>query len=175
MRADLVRAPHDCGDVLDLGRLEQHVGDRDEERALVDRVDDRRVVRDDDDLELRLRLVQVADRREVPVFVDDAVPTRIDRPKARQHDRFGDRDVLMHDRRTGRGADDSADLVADLERHRPPSLGPRADAARLPRVRVLGDAILGPRGHRAERVVDQVRRIGEDRELRAVVGQLHRA
>ena len=40
MRSDLVRAPDDRLDVLDLARLEQDVADRDEQRALVDRVDD---------------------------------------------------------------------------------------------------------------------------------------
>jgi hypothetical protein len=42
------------------------VRDRDEQRALVDRVHDRLVIRHDDDVELRLGLVQVADAREVP-------------------------------------------------------------------------------------------------------------
>ena len=50
--AVLVRVPDDCGDVLDLRRLEQHVRDRDEQRAFVDRVDDRSIVRNDDDIEL---------------------------------------------------------------------------------------------------------------------------
>ena len=37
VRADLVRAAHDRLDVLDLRLLEEHVADRDEQRALVDR------------------------------------------------------------------------------------------------------------------------------------------
>ena len=42
VRADLVRAADDRLDVLDLARLEEDVADRDEQRPLVDRVDDRR-------------------------------------------------------------------------------------------------------------------------------------
>jgi hypothetical protein len=37
----------------------------------------------------------------------------------------------VHHGRAGRRADDAADLVADGERHLPPALGPRADAALL--------------------------------------------
>ena len=47
---------------------------------------------------------------------------------------------------------------------------------RIPRVfhiaRVLEEARLGSRRHRPERVVDQVRRVGEDRELIAVLGEI---
>ncbi len=71
--ADLVRAAHDRLDVLDLGVLEEHVADRHEQRALVDRLDDRAIVLDGDDLEIGLRLVEVAHRREVRLLVDDAV------------------------------------------------------------------------------------------------------
>src|SRR5436189_110556 len=42
--ADLVGACDDRLDVLDLRRLEEDVADRDEQRPLVDRVDDRAVV-----------------------------------------------------------------------------------------------------------------------------------
>ncbi len=44
--------------------------------------------------------------------------------------------------------------------------------ALLPHARVLGEALLGLRRHRGERVVDQVRRVLEDRELGAVVEKL---
>ena len=54
----------------------------------------------------------------------------------------------------------------------PPALAPGPDPALAPGARVLGDALLRRRGHRAERVVDQVRRVLEDRELGAVVEQL---
>ena len=40
VRADLVRAPHDRLDVLDLAGLEEHMADRDEQRPLVDPLDD---------------------------------------------------------------------------------------------------------------------------------------
>ena len=176
MGADLVRAPDDRLDLLDLARLEQHVADRDEQRALVDRVDDGAVVLADDDLEARLRLVEVAHRREVPALVDDAVPRRVDREERREHDRLGDGDVLVHHGRAGGAADDAADLVADRHRHRPPALAPRADPALLPHPRVLGEPILRLRRHRRQRVVDQVRRVLEDRELGAVVEEVaHRA
>ena len=70
------------------------------------------------------------------------------------------------------GADDAADLVADRHRHLPPALAPGADPALLPHARVLGEALLRRRRHRRERVVDQVRRVAEDRELGAVVEQV---
>ena len=73
MGADLVRAADDRLDLLDLAGLEEHVADRDEQRPLVDRVDDRAVVLADDDLEVGLRLVEVAHRGEVPPLVDDPV------------------------------------------------------------------------------------------------------
>ena len=84
VRADLVRPADDRLDVLDLPRLEQDVRDRNEQRAFVDRVDDRPVVVDDDDVELRLRLVEVADARKVAFLVDDAVAARVDRTEAGQ-------------------------------------------------------------------------------------------
>ena len=102
MRADLVRPPDDRLDLLDLAGLEEDVADRDEQGALVDRVDDRAVVLADDDLEVRLRLVEVAHRGEVPPLVDDPVAGRVDREERREHDRLGDGDVLVHHRRAGR-------------------------------------------------------------------------
>ena len=51
VRAGLARAADDRLDVLDLAVLEQDVADRDEQRPLVDRVHDRGVVVDGDDLE----------------------------------------------------------------------------------------------------------------------------
>jgi len=151
------------------------VRDRDEQRALVDRLDDRPVVVDDHDVELRLGLVQVADARKVALLVDDAVAVRIDRPEAGHDDRLGDRDVLMHDGRPGRRPDDAADLVADGHGHLPPALAPGPDAAFLPHPCELEQAFLCGRRHRAERVVDEVRRVAEDREPLAVLGQLHAA
>ena len=175
VRADLVGTPDDRLDVLDLGALEEHVADRHEQRPLVDRVDDRGVVLADDDVEVRMRLVEVAHRREVPPLVDDAVPTGVDRKEAREDDGLGDRDVLVHHRRPGRRPDDPADLVADRHRHRPPALAPRADAALAPHPRVLGESLLRLPRHRRQRVVDQVGRVLEDRELGAVVEQVAHA
>jgi len=150
VRPDLVRPPDDRLDLLDLTCLEEDVADRDKERALVDRVDDGAVVLADDDLEPRLRLIEVAHRREVPTFVDDAVARRIDREERREHDRLGDGNVLVHHGRTGHAADDAADLVAHRHRHRPPALAPRANAALLPHARVLGEPLLGLRRHSGE-------------------------
>ena len=61
--ADLVRALDDRLDVLDAAGLEDHMADRDEQRALVDRLDDRLLVRADDDLGAAcpLPLLQVTD------------------------------------------------------------------------------------------------------------------
>ena len=163
-RAGLVRARDDRGGVLDLRRFVEHVGDRNEQRPLVDRFENLLGAFADDDLEIGLRLVQVANRGEVLGLVDDAVALRVDGAEAREDDRLGDGHVLVHHGRARLGADDPADLVADLERHRPPALGPGADASRPPDTGELGDAILGLGGHRAERVVDQIRRLGEDRK-----------
>src|SRR5207249_3390633 len=69
--------------------------------------------------------------------------------------------------------DDAPDLVADGHRHRPPALAPGADPAGRPRARVLGQPPLRFGGHRAERVVDQVRGLPEDREALAVGEELH--
>ena len=149
------------------------MSDRHEQGSLVDCFDDCDVVGNDDDFEVGLRLVQVTDGREVALLVHDAVAPRVERVEAREDDRLGDRDVLVHDRRARPGADDAPDLVADRDRHLPPAFGPRADAARLPRVRVLEHARLCGFGHRAERVVDQIGRVPEDREPIAVVRQLH--
>ncbi len=101
VRAHLVRAPDDPVDVLDLRGLEEDVADRDEQRALVDRVHDLAVVLADDDLEVALRLVEVADGREVAALVDDPVPLRRGL-EAGEDDGLGDRDVLVHHRRARR-------------------------------------------------------------------------
>ena len=172
MRADLVRAPHDRLDVLDLRLLEQDVADRDEERALVDLLDDLLVVLAHDDLEVGLRLVQVADGREVRALVDDAIPRGIDGPEARERDRLRDRDVLLHHRRARRRADDAPDLVADRHRRGPPALRPRANPALRPHPRELGEPLGRLPRHRPERVAREVRRMLEDRELGAVVEQV---
>jgi hypothetical protein len=69
--------------------------------------------------------MEVADGREVLLLVDDPVPLAAE-VEAREHDRLGDRHVLVHHRRARRRADQSADLVADGDRHVPPALAPRA-------------------------------------------------
>ena len=172
MRPDLVRAPDDRLDVLDLARLEEDVRDRNEERPLVDPLDDLPVVLAHDDLEVGLRLVQVADGREVAALVDHAVPTGIERPEAGERDRLRDGDVLVHDGRPRRGADDASDLVAHRPRRRPPALRPRPDPALGPHARELVQALGRTARHRPERVAHEVRRGLEDRELVAVLPEL---
>ena len=147
VRAHLVRAPDDPLDVLDLRRLEEDVADRDEQGALVDRLHDLAVVLADDDLEVALRLVEVAHGREVAALVDDPVPLRRGL-EAGEDDGLGDRDVLVHHGRAGGCADDAADLVSDRQRHLPPALAPGADPTLAPRPRVLGEPLLRLRRHR---------------------------
>ena len=173
--ADLVRALDDRLDVLDAPGLEDDVADRHEQRPLVDRGDDLLLVAADDDLGPAglLRLLEVPDRREVLLLVHDPPPLSA-QVEAREDDRLGDGHVLVHHRRARRRADQARDLVADGDRQLPPALAPGPDAARVPRVRVLGQAALGLGGHRAQRVADQIRRLREDREALAVVGQLQR-
>jgi len=131
---------------------------------------------DGDDLEVGLRLVEVAHRREVRLLVDDAIAharsTHEALPEARDHDLLGDRDVLVHDDRAGRGAHDPRELVADRDGHLPPAFAPRADAALAPHAGVLEQPVLGRRRHRRERVVDQVDAVAEDREAVAIGEQL---
>ena len=172
MRADLLAAALDRGHVLELGDLVEHVADGDEQRPLVDRLEQRVQVRHDLDLGARLRLEQVAHRGKLALDVDDAVSRRL-QPEAGEDDHHRDGHVLVHARRAGACADDPADLVADGQRHVPPALAPRADAARLPHARVLGEAVLGRGRHRGQRVVDQVGRVGQDREAVAVGGDVH--
>jgi hypothetical protein len=163
-----MRAPHDRLDVLDLTRLEQHVLHRDEQRPLVDLAE--HVVRRRD-LEPAPRLEHVANRREVLALVDDSAPLA-GLLEAREDDRLGNGHVLVHAHRPRRRADDAADLVTDRERCRPPPLAPRADPALGPRARVLAHPLLDRSGHRSERVVDQVRRVLEDRKAIAVIEQV---
>ena len=173
VRADLLAAPLDRRHVLELGDLVEHVADGDEERPLVDRLEQRVQVRHDLDLRAGLRLEQVAHRGKLALDVDDPIPRRL-QPEAGEDDHHRDGHVLVHARRAGAGADDPADLVADGERHVPPALAPRADAALLPHARVLGEVVLGRSRHRGQRVVDQVGGVGQDREAIPVGGHVHR-
>jgi hypothetical protein len=169
-----VRPSDDRVDILDPAGLEYHVADRDEECALVDRLDDRLLVRADDDLgpSRALRLLEIAHRREVLLLVDDAVSARRE-AEAREDDCLRNRHVLVHDGRAWRRADQTADLVADGQGHLPPPLAPRASATFVPASGVLGEATLGLGRHWAQRVADQVRGLVEDRKSLAVVDQFH--
>ncbi len=147
------------------------MADRDEKRALVDRLHDLAVVLADNHLEVGLRLEEVAHRWEVAALIDDPVPFR-SRSEAGEHDGLGDRDVLVHHRGARGRAHDATDLVADRQRQLPPALTPGPDPALAPGPCVLGEPLLHPGRHRPKRVVDQVRRVLEDRKLGAVVEQL---
>ena len=170
-RALLVGPGDDRLDVLDLAGLVENVGDRHEQRPLVDRLRDPGVVGRDDDLEARRRLVEVAHRGEVALLVDDLPPLAAGL-EAREDDRLGDGDVLVHRDAPGGRADDPGDLVADGQRQLPPALLPGAHAAGVPGARVLEHALLDRGRHRAQRVVDQVGRLREDREPVAVAEQV---
>jgi hypothetical protein len=148
------------------------VTDRDEQRPFVDPLHDLRVVLAHDDLEVGLRLVQVTHGREVPALVDDTILALGDAREAREDDRLGNRDVLLHHRRPCRRADDPADLVADLHRRPPPTLRPCTDTALGPHTRELVEPVRRLSGHRPERVAREVGRILEDRKLGAVVEEL---
>jgi len=134
--ADLVRPLDDALDRLDLSRLVENVRDRHEQRTFVDRFDHRLRVVADDNLgsEARPRLLHVAHRREEPGLEHDAVARRL-RVEAREHDRLGNRHVLVHDGAAGRCADDRADEIADAKRRLPPALAPRTCATGRPFVR----------------------------------------
>jgi hypothetical protein len=176
VRTDLVRPLDDRLDVLDAPCLENDVADRDEQGPLVDRRDDRLLVPADDDLRpaRRLGLLEIADGWKVLLLVHDPSPLAA-QVEAREDDGLGDRHVLVHHGRAGRRSDQAGDLVADGDRQLPPAFAPGPDAARVPRLRVPDQAVRGLGGHRPQRVADQVRRLREDREALAVVGQLHGA
>jgi hypothetical protein len=163
VRARVVGAADDRVDVLDLAVLVEHVADRHEQRALVDRLHDRPVVLDRDDLEVGLRLVQVAHRGEVRLLVHDPVAhARV--AEAGEHDLLRDGDVLVHDDRPRGRPQDPRELVAHRERQLPPALAPGADAALAPGAGVLEEPRLRGRRHGGERVVDQVDAVAEDRK-----------
>ena len=170
VRADLVRAADDRLDVLDLARLEEDVADRDEERPLVDPLDDLLVVLADDDLEVRLRLVEVADGREVAALVDDAVAGR-DRPAGSRRAR-----PPRRSRRSGasRSSPGGAPTIRPIwsptvhgVAHQPSAQD--ANPALRPHARELGQTLGRLPRHRPERVAHEVRRVLEDRELAAVL------
>ena len=172
MRARLARTCRDGSDVLNLARSEEDMADGNEQRALVDRSHDVAGSRDGDEVgaALGLRLEQVAHGGKVTLHVDDSAPLAAE-TEARQHDGLGDGDVLVHDRRAGRRPDEPGDLLADRQRDLPPALAPGANPPRAPGSRVVREPALGGTRHRAERVADEVRRVGQERKLLAVVGE----
>ena len=121
------------------------MADRDEQRALVDRVHDRLVVLADDDLEVALRLVEVAHGGEVAALVDDAVARRRGRKQERTTASATATFWCMTVEPGG------APMIRPIWSptvigivHQP--LAPGADPALAPRARVLGEALLGAAG-----------------------------
>ena len=174
-RAAVVCARHDRGRVHDERRLEQHVGERDECRPLVnrgeqavERHDEVRIGGDDGQLEAErlLGAIEIDERREIGGQTDNPVALR-SRLHARQRHHRRRRHVLVHADGSGWCADDAAHLVADFTGHLPPALLPGAHAACRPRVRVLGQRLRRPARHRAERVADHVDGRCQDGELGA--------
>src|SRR6266550_4367334 len=176
-RAGFVRPLNDRLDVLDLAGLEEDVADWDEQCPLVDRLEHGGLVGDDLDVRASpsLRLVEVANRRKLALAVDDAVARRLEL-EAREHDRLRDGDVLVHRHRPRRGADDAAQEVPDRGRGLPPAFRPGPNAALPPLARVAKQPLLRADGHRAQRMVDQIGRVLEDRKAVAVaLERLHRS
>src|SRR3989440_12920636 len=86
----------------------------------------------------------VHDGGEFEFGVDDLVASGFGRRvEAGEDDGLADRDVLVHRDLTSVRADDARHLVADVERHLPPTFGPRAHAARGPSVGVSFKSVEG--------------------------------
>ena len=131
-----------------------HVREGDDRGRAVDRREhpigrDREVVLGRDDVELvagRLQSAkQIDHRREVQRRAHET-PARGGRADRRQRHHVRRRDVLVHADGAVRGADDPGDLVADLDRHLPPSFLPGAHAAGRPGLGVLGEIARRARG-----------------------------
>ena len=113
-----------------------------------------------------MRLVGVHDGGEFEFGVDDLVASGFGRRvEAGEDDGLTDRDVLVHGDLTSVRADDARHLVADGERHLPPTFGPRAHAARRPSVGVSLESVERLARHRAEAMRDKVSGLVEYREL----------
>ena len=169
-RADLVCPPDDRLDVLDLPGLEQDVTDRDEERALVDRVDDRR-----------------RPRRRRPR--DRAAPGRGTAPRGNCRARRRPGCAMGRPGGTTRTTASATvtfwciTVVPAAHRRSarpgrlpsaaaPTSLRPRPGFRAHSTCGRTRQAAPRPARHRGERVVDQVRRVRQDRKLGAVVEEL---
>src|ERR1035441_6092027 len=72
------------------------------------------------------------------------------------HDPIRDGHIRHHDDFAFAGAYDAADQVAHRARHLPPSLTPRAHAARFPLVRVFCQTAAGAGRHGTEGVTDEI-------------------
>ncbi len=171
MRADLVRAPDDRLDVLDLGLLEEDVADRDEQRPLVDPLDESPVVLAHDDLEIRLRLVQVANGREVRRA--RRRPGCAVASTWRKHESATASAIATFWCMTvdpGGRADDPPDLVSDPDQgvsHQPSAHERMPRSAHMRAYSASRSA--APRGIAPSEWLDEVRRLLEDRELGPVL------
>ena len=114
-----------------------------------------------------VRVVDVHHRRKIHRFVNNLVAT-LGKIKTRQDERLTDGNVLMHHDGTRSGSDDTGDFVANGQRHFPPAFSPGAYAARGPGFGVIVQSVVGRLRHRAQRVVDQVQGVFQNRKLRAV-------
>ena len=152
--ADRVRALDDRRQVLQVGAAKRHVRDRDQLRLFVDGVQQQfhrqresvgRGHRHDARADARQPVIDVIVGRKVEPVGDQLVAAA--RPiEARRHHRLADGDVLLHHHLAFARADDAPDQVAHRDRHLPPALFPRADAAGGPRVGELAHAPAARRG-----------------------------
>ena len=174
MRADLLAAALDRGHVLELGDLVEHVADGDEQRPLVDRLEQR----------VQVRARPRSPRPAAPGAGSARTETR---PRRRRSGcgaaPAGSRRGRPSPRRSRSGACRSCPGGAPTIR---PTWSPTVSGMshqpspheRMPRVFHMraysSEVVLGGGRHRRQRVVDQVGGVGQDREAIPVGGDVHR-
>ena len=133
------------------------MGDGDEPRALIDRLEqpievdgDAVLARHDDDASaqaFREPVVDVAHRGKVELRHHDRIARRrvVDR---RKHRGLGECDVRKHHDFSRIGTDERRDLVTHGDRHLPPAPGPRLHTLLRPEVDVLGEPVGDTARHR---------------------------
>ena len=162
--ADAVRLLHDGFDILNESAAKDHVRDGDDQRFVVDGVEQALGVDVDavivghhlDACAARtLRLPEVHYRRKIQVGIDHFVAAAAE-VEARGHGRLAGGDVLQAGDRSLGSVEQRADLVADLGGQHPPFFFPGANAARVPDVGVLLQRIFDAAGHCPQRIADEV-------------------